>query len=118
MVVGVLLGQFVPSTSTVLNATTFVDVSVPIAVSHPSIRLYASETPQIGLLVMMWPILCRISFASLRLVFKDRKIWYHLAFVSRPSSSNVCSSIAVHRRELDRCSAYHARPRLGLLARP
>ena len=53
MAVGILLGAFVPSAREVLNQTKFVNVSLPSA---------------IGLLVMMWPILCRVSYTSLRCV--------------------------------------------------
>lgn len=53
MAIGILLGAFVPSAREVLNQTKFVNVSLPIA---------------IGLLVMMWPILCRVSYTSLRYV--------------------------------------------------
>lgn len=81
MVIGVLLGNFVPSTSRVLNATKFIDVSLPIAVRVHAIPGDKLISVKIGLLVMMWPILCRISFTSLRLVFRDRKIWIHLGFV-------------------------------------
>lgn len=48
---------------------------------------------QVGLLVMMWPILCRISFSSLRLVFRDRRIWHHLAFVRFLSSAQDTADV-------------------------
>ncbi|KAI1265026.1 sodium bile acid symporter family-domain-containing protein [Xylariaceae sp. FL1019] len=60
IVVGILLGDFVPSAPEALNKGKFVGVSVPIAV---------------GLLVMMYPILCKVRFESLAEVFAQRGIW-------------------------------------------
>ncbi|KAK9477310.1 sodium bile acid symporter family-domain-containing protein [Lipomyces japonicus] len=63
MVVGILLGNFVPNTAEAIDKGKFVGVSVPIAV---------------GLLVMMYPILCKVQFENLHLVFKSREIWHQL----------------------------------------
>ncbi|CRG89581.1 Arsenite resistance protein ArsB [Talaromyces islandicus] len=65
MVVGVLLGNFVPTTGPALQKGKFVGVSVPIAV---------------GLLVMMYPILCKVRYESLHHVFRTREIWKQIAF--------------------------------------
>jgi ACR3 family arsenite transporter len=63
MAVGILLGNFVPSTGPTLQRGTFVGVSVPIAV---------------GLLVMMYPILCKVRFETLHLLLKERDLWVQL----------------------------------------
>lgn len=34
----------------------------------------------IGLLIMMYPILCKIKFETLHLVFRKREIWIQIAF--------------------------------------
>ncbi|GKZ24727.1 hypothetical protein AbraIFM66951_011856 [Aspergillus brasiliensis] len=65
MAIGIILGNFVPSTGPALQRGKFVGVSVPIAV---------------GLLVMMYPILCKVRFESLHQVFKARQIWIQIAF--------------------------------------
>ncbi|RAK78877.1 arsenic resistance protein [Aspergillus fijiensis CBS 313.89] len=65
MAIGIILGNFVPSTGPALRKGKFVGVSVPIAV---------------GLLVMMYPILCKVRFESLHRVFKTREIWIQIAF--------------------------------------
>ena len=65
MVIGILLGNFVPNTGPVLQKGKFVGVSIPIA---------------IGLLIMMYPILCKIKFESLHLAFRNRQIWVQIAF--------------------------------------
>ncbi|KAK4177429.1 putative arsenite efflux transporter [Triangularia setosa] len=65
MLIGVLLGNFVPNISEALHKGTFFDVSVPIAV---------------GLLVMMYPILCKVKYESLHKVFQEKEIWVQLAF--------------------------------------
>lgn len=65
MLVGILLGNFVPSVGPALQRGTFVSVSVPIAV---------------GLLVMMYPILCKVQYEKLHEVFSSRQIWIQLGF--------------------------------------
>ncbi|KAK8043396.1 arsenical-resistance [Apiospora rasikravindrae] len=65
MVVGVLLGNFVPQTGPALERGKFVGVSVPIAV---------------GLLVMMYPILCKVRYESLQEIMSHRGIWKQIAF--------------------------------------
>lgn len=57
MVGGVLIGYYVPNVETVLDAAKFADVSLPIA---------------IGLLVMMYPVFCRIKYEELGELFKGR----------------------------------------------
>ncbi|KAI1175386.1 sodium bile acid symporter family-domain-containing protein [Nemania sp. FL0916] len=65
IIVGILLGNFAPNTSAALDRGRFVGVSVPIAV---------------GLLVMMYPILCKVRFESLAEVFLHRNIWKQIGF--------------------------------------
>ncbi|KAI4092925.1 MAG: hypothetical protein LQ339_007785 [Xanthoria mediterranea] len=65
MAIGIILGNFVPETGTALQKGTFVGVSIPIAA---------------GLLVMMYPLLCKIKFESLHHVFRTRKVWVQIAF--------------------------------------
>jgi len=65
MVIGIILGNFVPNTGPALQKGKFVGVSVPIAV---------------GLLVMMYPILCKIRYESLHHVVRTREIWIQIAF--------------------------------------
>ncbi|KAI9836992.1 MAG: hypothetical protein M1819_000641 [Sarea resinae] len=63
MVTGILLGNFVPSTGRALQRGQFVGVSIPIAV---------------GLLTMMYPLLCKVRFETLHLLFRTRKLWIQL----------------------------------------
>jgi len=65
MAVGIILGEFVPNTGPALQKEMFVGVSVPIA---------------IGLLVMIYPIMCKVRFETLHRVFKTREIWKQIAF--------------------------------------
>ncbi|PVH81149.1 arsenical-resistance protein ACR3 [Cadophora sp. DSE1049] len=65
MAIGIILGNFVPNTGPALQKGKFVGVSVPIA---------------IGLLVMMYPILCKVKYETLHHVFRERKIWVQLGF--------------------------------------
>ncbi|OJJ01792.1 hypothetical protein ASPVEDRAFT_192081 [Aspergillus versicolor CBS 583.65] len=65
MAIGIILGNFVPNTGPALQRGTFVDVSVPIAV---------------GLLVMMYPILCKVRYETLHRVFSTREIWIQIGF--------------------------------------
>ncbi|KAH8742391.1 sodium bile acid symporter family-domain-containing protein [Diaporthe sp. PMI_573] len=65
MIVGVLLGNFVSETGPALQKGKFAGVSVPIAV---------------GLLVMMYPILCKVRYESLHELLADRGLWKQIAF--------------------------------------
>ncbi|KAJ5093395.1 sodium bile acid symporter family-domain-containing protein [Penicillium angulare] len=65
MAIGIILGNFVQNTGPALQKGKFVGVSVPIA---------------IGLLVMMYPILCKVRYESLHHVFRERGIWIQIAF--------------------------------------
>ncbi|KAE8371228.1 sodium bile acid symporter family-domain-containing protein [Aspergillus bertholletiae] len=65
MAVGIILGNFVPNTGPALQQGKFVGVSIPIAV---------------GLLVMMYPILCKVRYESLHHVLGARGIWIQIAF--------------------------------------
>jgi len=60
MGIGIALANAVPSTGPALQKGKFVGVSVPIAV---------------GLLVMMYPILCKVRFETLHLLFRKKDLW-------------------------------------------
>ncbi|KAI2876750.1 hypothetical protein CBS11852_10404 [Aspergillus niger] len=65
MAIGIILGNFVENTGPALQKGKFVGVSIPIA---------------IGLLVMMYPILCKVRYEALHHVFRKREIWIQIAF--------------------------------------
>ncbi|MCJ1337511.1 hypothetical protein MMC09_002793 [Bachmanniomyces sp. S44760] len=65
MALGILLGHFIPSVGPALQQGQFVGVSVPIA---------------IGLLIMMYPILCKVRYETLHLLLRHRALWIQLAF--------------------------------------
>ncbi|KAJ9131363.1 Arsenical-resistance protein [Pleurostoma richardsiae] len=65
MVVGILLGNFVADVGPTLQKGQLVGVSAPIA---------------IGLLVMMYPILCKVRFEALHELFCHRGLWKQVAF--------------------------------------
>ncbi|KAF9895360.1 hypothetical protein FE257_000264 [Aspergillus nanangensis] len=65
MAIGIILGNFVPNTSRVLDQGKFVGVSIPIAV---------------GLLVMMYPILCKVRYETLHRSFREKSLWIQVAF--------------------------------------
>ncbi|KAK5940496.1 arsenicals resistance [Knufia obscura] len=65
IIIGMVLGNFVPNISDKLQQGEFVGVSVPIAV---------------GLLVMMYPILCKVQYETLHRVFAHRQIWIQIGF--------------------------------------
>ncbi|KAI5461006.1 sodium bile acid symporter family-domain-containing protein [Mariannaea sp. PMI_226] len=65
MVVGILLGNFVPQAGPALEKGKFIGVSVPIA---------------IGLLIMMYPILCKVRYESLHEILSQRGIWKQIFF--------------------------------------
>ena len=47
-----------------------------LVISHDVIP----DVPAVGLIVMMYPILCKVHFEELNLIFKQRAIWKQLAF--------------------------------------
>jgi len=65
MALGMILGNFVPDIHDVLEAAEFIGVSAPIAV---------------GLIVMMYPILCKVRFEELNVIFRERNVWKQLLF--------------------------------------
>lgn len=64
MAVGIILGNLAPSVGPALQKGTFVGVSAPIAV---------------GLLVMMYPILCKVRFETLHLLLREKELWRQIA---------------------------------------
>jgi ACR3 family arsenite efflux pump ArsB len=44
------------------------------------LALTSSSSTAVGLLVMMYPILCKVRYESLHHAFRSRQIWIQLAF--------------------------------------
>jgi len=65
MAIGIILGYFVPVLSDALQRGEFAGVSIAICV---------------GLLIMMYPILCKVQYETLPLILKARSLWMHFAF--------------------------------------
>ena len=85
IVIGILLGNFVDSIGPALQKGKFVGVSVPIGmcgIAPRDISVFRTLTisSAVGLLVMMYPILCKIKYEALHSVFAHRQIWIQLAF--------------------------------------
>ncbi|KAG2182019.1 hypothetical protein INT43_006945 [Umbelopsis isabellina] len=64
MVIGVLIGYYVPGVEPAFATVQFSSVSVPIA---------------IGLLVMIYPVLCKLQYEQLPKIFSQREIWIQIA---------------------------------------
>ena len=81
IVIGILLGNYVESVSPALQRGKFVQVSVPIGISRPRILTATSNSiAAVGLLVMMYPILCKVKYESLHRAFAHRQIWIQIGF--------------------------------------
>ncbi|KAF9555206.1 arsenical-resistance protein ACR3 [Agrocybe pediades] len=63
MIIGVIIGEFVPRVREALDTAKFQSVSIPIA---------------IGLIVMMWPILAKVQYEKLPAVFSTSRLWKHI----------------------------------------
>jgi ACR3 family arsenite transporter len=63
MIIGVIIGYFAPNVQESFETVQFGSVSVPIA---------------LGLLVMMYPVLCKIQYERLHIILNDRKIWIQI----------------------------------------
>ncbi|KAG2177753.1 hypothetical protein INT43_003000 [Umbelopsis isabellina] len=64
MVIGVLIGYYVPGVQPAFATVQFSSVSVPIA---------------LGLLIMMYPVLCKLQYEELPRIFSQREIWIQIA---------------------------------------
>ncbi|KAJ7466440.1 sodium bile acid symporter family-domain-containing protein [Mycena latifolia] len=63
MIVGVLIGEYVPPVQPAFDTARFHGVSIPIV---------------IGLVVMMWPVLTKVQYETMPQVFRDSGIWKHI----------------------------------------
>ncbi|KAM0330068.1 hypothetical protein ACHAQA_004239 [Verticillium albo-atrum] len=81
MLIGILLGNFVPSVGPALQKGKFVGVSVPIGkISILEAWSSGLTSEAVGLLVMMYPILCKVQYEKLHIIFRTREIWIQLGF--------------------------------------
>lgn len=81
---GILLGNFVPSTGRALQKGQFVGVSAPIgeyfSSQYKAISCILIPLKAVGLLVMMYPILCKVQYETLHLAFKSKQLWIQVGF--------------------------------------
>lgn len=85
MIIGILLGNFVDNVGPALHKGEFVGVSIPIGESHDGFGLLDGRQmlmlcTAIGLLVMMYPILCKVKFESLHHAFASKELWIQVGF--------------------------------------
>jgi ACR3 family arsenite transporter len=83
MAIGIILGNFVPNTGPTLQKGKFVGVSIPIGKRYLfsyEILTELMHLPAIGLLVMMYPILCKVKYETLHLVLAKKDIWTQIIF--------------------------------------
>ncbi|KAI9489750.1 arsenical-resistance protein [Zychaea mexicana] len=64
MIVGVLIGYYVPGVQESFETVQFASVSVPIA---------------IGLLIMMYPVLCKVQYERMPSILMTKQVWIQMA---------------------------------------
>ncbi|TFB00263.1 Arsenical-resistance protein Acr3 [Trichoderma ghanense] len=74
MAVGIILGNFAPSMSPALAKGTFVGEFFAILIRHINAWI------AVGLLVMMYPILCKVQYESLHQLLTKRALWKQIGF--------------------------------------
>lgn len=81
MALGIVLGATVPETGKALQQGQFVGVSVPIGKSSMTDRrLETNQNTAVGLLIMMYPILCKVRYESLHELLSHRAMWKQICF--------------------------------------
>ena len=76
MGLGIALGNTVESVGPALQKGKFVGVSIPIGTSPvPDIQPLLTMRSAVGLLVMMYPILCKVRYESLHLLLRSKELW-------------------------------------------
>ncbi|KAJ7848592.1 sodium bile acid symporter family-domain-containing protein [Mycena olivaceomarginata] len=63
MIVGVIIGEYVPTVQEAFDTARFDGVSIPIV---------------IGLIVMMWPVLTKVQYEAIPQIFRSSGIWTHI----------------------------------------
>ena len=51
-----------------------------VSVTFRKVRCTCSSSTAVGLLVMMYPILCKVKYETLHHVFRERAIWVQIGF--------------------------------------
>ncbi|CEG83472.1 Putative ACR3 family arsenite transporter [Rhizopus microsporus] len=64
MIIGVIIGYYVPNVQESFETVQFGSVSVPIA---------------IGLLIMMYPVLCKVKYEQLHIILSKKQVWLQIA---------------------------------------
>lgn len=120
MIIGILLGNFVPSTGAALEKGKFVGVSVPIGEKNTinSESTNIDDSVAVGLLVMMYPILCKVRYESLHEIFSQRDVWKQILF-SIFINWIIAPFLMVSNDSpgLETLLTYTARPGMGLSSR-
>lgn len=83
MAIGIILGNFVPNTGPALQRGQFVGVSIPIGEYQIHIHWVdglSNICAAVGLLVMMYPILCKVRYETLHRILYEKAFAVQLAF--------------------------------------
>ena len=83
MILGVIIGEFLPGVQQAFNTSRFDSVSVRELTfkklwKECSLNFISSKAIAVGLIIMMWPILTKVQYEAFPKIFQSSRIWVQI----------------------------------------